>query len=73
MMFSCFYRYLSYFPFCMFFFSFTQYGRKLYQDKNRFNRCHVCLNQKVCSRVDSVIVVLLVSFNTWKHLGLSSS
>ena len=57
----------------MFFFSSTQYGRKLYQDKNRFNRCHVYLNQKGCGRVDSVIVVLLVSFNTWKHLGLSSS
>ena len=55
------------------FFSFTQYGRKLYQDKNRFHRCYVYLNQKGCSRVDSVIVVLLVSFNTWKHLGLSSS
>ena len=73
MFFSCFYCYFELSSFLYVFFSFTQYGRKLYQDKNRFNRCHVCLNQKVCSRVDSVIVVLLVSFNTWKHLGLSSS
>ena len=29
--------------------------------------------KKFFSRVDFVIVVLLVSFNTWKHLGLLSS
>ena len=73
MMFFLFLLLFELFSFLHVFFSFTQYGRKLYQDKNRFNRCHVYLNQKVCSRVDSVIVVLLLSFNTWKHLGLSSS
>ena len=61
------------FSFLHVFFSFTLYGRKLYEDKNSLDRFHVYLNQKVFSRVDFVIVVLLVSFNTWKHLGLVSS
>ena len=74
MMFSLFYCFFwVIFLFACFFFLLRSMGENCTKIKIVWIDVMYIWIKKFFSRADFVIVVLLVSFNTWKHLGLLSS